>query len=417
MKKISIISIVTWLALSIQAQTNPHIASLVDFVYSIEGSNATYLRGYNGTYYENVTIYLQSAPNLLSRSFKYSNDSIAQLDRNRTRLQIQVARPIYDAIRETCHSLARNAENSNMWEYHHNGTDSIKYDIMLREGENISPNNLTINNMGWYPTGFSIIKFPRLNGLEALQYEYIPEFGENPQRYEDGRWPLQGWGLFNYHYTAQEREGIEHFDKKEYSRMIDQLLSNADCTTSRPIHLSHEANCSFSPNLNNMAFFVDSPYERGDYDPQTHRWIKKRGRPQSESLGVLYTTHSKEVADSLLQQIIQITESYLKEHPHIRYEFSPKVRYEDALSTVFTGENGSGAVEDYRIFVHRDQNDEYHILTFDTKGELWIPLTWPDLKSWENGNATYYSPPRSEVALSWYTGSRERVRKKWDTSR
>ena len=132
---------------------------------------------------------------------------------------------------------------------------------------------------------------------------------------------------------------------------------------------------------------------------------------------MLYTTHSKELADSLLQQIVLTTKAYLKKHPHIRHKFHPKVRYEEKLCPVFSGENGSGAVEDYRIFVHRDQNNEYHILTFDTKGELWIPLEWPELKTWKNGEATYYSRKMSKTEFSIYTRSREKEERTWESPR
>ena len=108
MKKISIISIVTWLALSIQAQTNPKIASLVDKAYSIEGSHVTFVCAYNGTYYESVTIFLESDPD--AYSFKYANDYITQLADSLKRLNNQAARPVYDAIRKTCRSLGQDAE-------------------------------------------------------------------------------------------------------------------------------------------------------------------------------------------------------------------------------------------------------------------------------------------------------------------
>ena len=114
MKRVNIILTTLWLALSLQAQTNPKIASLVDKAYSIEGSHVTYLCGYNGTYYESVTIFLESNPD--ARSIKFANDSITQLTDSIIRLNNQAARPVYDAIRKTCRSLAQDADESNMWE-------------------------------------------------------------------------------------------------------------------------------------------------------------------------------------------------------------------------------------------------------------------------------------------------------------
>ena len=414
MKKISIISIVTWLALSIQAQTNPKIASLVDKAYSIEGSHVTFVCAYNGTYYESVTIFLESDPD--AYSFKYANDSITQLTDSLKRLNNQAARPVYDAIRKTCRSLAQDAEESNLWEYHHDGTDSIKYAIMLKNGKSLY--SLNKGNRSLIVDTFQQPLPPTLAGQEALKYEYNPMPRSNPQHYEHEDWPLKGQGQFDYRYDVDTVRGeIEPFDKKDYSKRIDRLLSNAANVTSRSIHLSHDSIVSFNPTLNSMAFYVHAPYQRGDYDEQTHRWVIRTLRPTSESKGMIYTTHSKEQADYLLQQIVLTTKAYLKEHPHIRYKFYPKVRYEEKLCPVFSGENGAGAVEDYRIFVHRDLNNEYHILTFDTKGELWIPLEWPELKTWKNGEATYYSRKMTRMESSIYTRSREKEERTWDSPR
>ena len=77
MKRVSFIFVILSLALGLQAQTNPKIASLVDKVYSIEGSHVTFVCAYNGTYYESVTVFVESNPD--ARSFKFANDSITQL--------------------------------------------------------------------------------------------------------------------------------------------------------------------------------------------------------------------------------------------------------------------------------------------------------------------------------------------------
>ena len=143
MKRVIFIFATLWLTLGLQAQTNPKIASLVDKVYSIEGSHVTYLCGYNGTYYESVTIFLESNPD--ARSFKFANDSITQLTDSLKRLNNQAARSVYDAIRKTCRSLAQDADESNLWEYHHDGTDSIKYAIMLKNGKSL----YSINRGSW----------------------------------------------------------------------------------------------------------------------------------------------------------------------------------------------------------------------------------------------------------------------------
>jgi len=416
MRRVNIILTTLWLALNLQAQTNPKIASLVDFVYSIEGSHVTYVCGYNGTYYESVTIFLESNPD--ARSFKLANDSITQLTDSIKRLNDQAARPVYDAIRQTCRSLAQDADDSNMWEFHRDGIDSIKYAIMLKKGKSLFPSSSNRGSWRMIVDTFQQPLFPTLADQEALKYEFSSSPTRDPKHYELRDWPLNGQGQLDYRYDVDTvREEIEPFDKKDYRERIDKLLNKVSNVTSRTIHLSHDSISSFSPNTNNMAFYVHAPYQRGDYDEQTHRWVTRRIRPTSESKGMLYTMHSKELADSLLHEIVLTTKAYLKEHPHIRHKFYPKVRYEEKLCPVFSGENGSGAVEDYRIFVHRDQNNEYHILTFDTKGELWIPLTWPELKSWKNGEATYYSRKMSEPEFNIYTRSREKEERTWESPR
>ena len=403
MKRVIFIFATLWLTLGLQAQTNPKIASLVDKVYSIEGSHVTFVCAYDGTYYKKG-LKLNSKGIV---TFTPAQDYMMTL----IRLNNQAARPVYDAIRKTCRSLAQDAEESNLWEYHHDGTDSIKYAIMLKNGKSLY--SLNKGNRRLIVDTFQQPLFPTLAGQEALKYEYNPMPRSNPQHYEHEGWPLKGQGQFDYRYDVDTVRGeIEPFDKKDYSKRIDRLLSNAANVTSRSIHLSHDSIVSFNPTLNNMVFYVHAPYQRGDYDEQTHRWVIRTLRPTSESKGMIYTTHSKEQADYLLQQIVLTTKA-----PHIRYKFYPKVRYEEKLCPVFSGENGSGAVEDYRIFVHRDQNNEYHILTFDTKGELWIPLEWPELKTWKNGEATYYSRKMNGIEFSIYTRSREKEERTWESPR
>ena len=112
MKRVSFIFVILSLALGLQAQTNPKIASLVDKVYSIEGSHVTFVCAYNGTYYESVTVFVESNPD--ARSFKFANDSITQLTDSLRHLKNQAARPVYDAVRKTCRSLAPDAEQSNL---------------------------------------------------------------------------------------------------------------------------------------------------------------------------------------------------------------------------------------------------------------------------------------------------------------
>ena len=40
--------------------------------------------------------------------------------------------------------------------------------------------------------------------------------------------------------------------------------------------------------------------------------------------------------------------------------------------------------EDYTIYIH-NYRDEYNLLVLDTKGDLWLPVEWPSMKSWKNG--------------------------------
>ena len=413
MKQIIITLSILCMGIGGWAQTNPNIARLVDEAYSIEGSNVKYFCSYDGYYHEIVNLFLQPDPE--KKSPLFANDSIRHLTDSIIRLHNQAARPIYDAIRKTCQSLAQNAVESHLWEYHHNGTDSIKYAIFVQKGNNSVPkgvskyalNDFFHTDLSYYHTLVSQ-EARKLVSQESLKYEYYTWERKNRQDYPNGYWPLKGWGQLDYCYDVDTVMGeIKHFDKEGYRSMIENLLNNTMQVTSRPLYFSHDSICPISPNDINMVFYVRPASQKGKYDEKTKQWTITTIRPQSESHGILYTMHSKELADSLLQQIISSTKSYLKEHPHIRYKFYPKVRYEEALSPVFTGENGTGAVEDYRIFVHHDQRGEYHILTFDTKGELWIPLAWPELKTWKNGEATYYSRKMSELELTIYTRNRE----------
>jgi len=412
MKRVIIILTAIWFTLNLQAQTNPKIAGLVDYACSVEGSHVKYFCGYNGTYYESVYLFLE--PRFDKFVPNFANDSITHLTDSLKQLELKAGRPIYNAIRRTCQSLSRDAEESYMWESHLNGKDSIKYTILLKKGDIISPNSIS-NTTHRELYDSNLRNFHTLVGKESLKFEFGSYYRYKEPTFPEGERPLDGWGQLDYRYAVDTVRGeIEHFDKKGYRIRIEKLLSNTNHLTSRPIYLSHD---STYLSVGDMVYFVNSPHGVGKYNEQKKDWDVKYLRPQSETEGIIYTTHSKEVADSMLHLIVSSTKAYLKEHPHIRYKFYPKARYEETLSPVFTGENGTGAVEDYRIFVHRDQNNEYHILAFDTKGELWIPLEWPELKSWKNGQASYYSRKMSKLDLTVYTRSRDMEERGWDSSR
>ena len=57
-------------------------------------------------------------------------------------------------------------------------------------------------------------------------------------------------------------------------------------------------------------------------------------------------------------------------------------------NTYFVMNQNTHLHEDISLFIHNCR-DDYNLLVLDTKGDMWLPVEWPSMKSWKNGEVVY----------------------------
>ena len=275
---------------------------------------------------------------------------------------------IYNAIRNTCKALTDEATESYTWEYHRNGVDSVRYTIALGE----------------YQGGDTLKTWQH---DREVQYHGAPEiitFRCNP--WEDksgGPGAINGFGDFRYVYTPDsvglEWKDMVPFNKQAYTALIQPIMKQKGITTRQ--------------------FYI---YCDSTYTPKEIKWkddddfvIQEMSltplQPKSENRGTVYTMQSKELADSVLSQLIQATWEFLNENDnlfHIR--FHPHNTYGiTGMNRLFESEDLYRVLKFYRIYLHSDGDKEFNIVVVEGTGDMMIPMEWLIMKSWKNGKIVY----------------------------
>ena len=275
-------------------------------------------------------------------------------------------RLVLDNIMNTCKSLAClvDTPNSNMWEYHHDGRDSVQYSIAL----------------GKVPQGG---KLRMANNGNSVLYEGTPEivqffyYGVSDSLAAIRR-DMGGHSNFSYFFTPDSVRSDIHelLDKKAFAQCVKSILRQKGIE-SRDIYIRHDADCPVKVSWDNMIY------------TREHKPTPSR----SETKGIIYTLHSKAQMLDVLRQLSTTIWSYLDRHPYVFYDFTPDVYVPDerrfsSMETYFTMYQYTPLYEEYTILVHHCKQT-YHILLLDVTGDLWLPNEWVLMKSWKNGEATY----------------------------
>ena len=275
---------------------------------------------------------------------------------------------IYDAIRNTCKALTDEATESYTWEYHRNGVDSVRYTIALGEYQ-----------------GGDTLKTWQHN--REVTYHGAPEiitFRCNP--WEDksgGPGAINGFGDFRYEFTPDsvgiEMEDRVPFNKQAYTALIQPIMRQKGITTRQ--------------------FYI---YCDSTYTPKEMKWkddddfvIQEMSltplQPKSENRGTVYTMQSKELADSVLSQLIQATWEFLNENSNMDFfRFFPHTTYGvTGMNELFWSEDYHRVLNFYHIFLHSDGDKEFNIVVVEGTGDMMIPMEWLIMKSWKNGKIVY----------------------------
>lgn len=292
------------------------------------------------------------------RRIVHQYDSINHLRRQRLT-------QVLDSIRTTFARLGKDASESYLYEYHKDGTDTIKYSLAFRRDDG-ALRTYRYNNSVYFN-----------NAGEVALFDYT-------RRDDSDGWGATDWGYYSHLYTIPNDtwDDMQPFDHVAFEALIAPALKAAKKlkgAKAYPVYWRHDEgfNDDVGPNGN----LVGKTVRQSDYGPNSHYGL---------TTGTLYfipIQHEAE-AKALYRQIDSLAHSYVDSHPeqYYTYTFSSDFRYGNLRDMV----RGQDFKDDSNYSLKALADDTgFYILSINTKGELWIPRDWPRLKSYVNGKMEY----------------------------
>lgn len=271
-----------------------------------------------------------------------------------------------DSIRTTFARLGKDASESYLYEYHKDGTDTIKYSLAFRRDDG-ALRTYRYNNSVYFN-----------NAGEVALFDYT-------RSNDSDGWGATDWGYYSHLYTIGNDiswDDMQPFDHAAFEALIAPALKAAKKlkgAKAYPVYWRHDEgfNDDVGPNGN----LVGKTVRQSDYGPNSHYGL---------TTGTLYFIPIQREAEAkaLYRQIDSLAHNFVDSHPeqYYTYTFSSDFRYGNLRDMV----RGQDIKDDasYDLKTLADDNG-FYILSINTKGELWIPRDWPRLKSYVNGERVY----------------------------
>ena len=373
MKKIFTIILLASVAIAARSQqSNPQLHQLEQFIqeqgYAVSHTQSTGTeRGISHQWSALLNAYIihpQSAidstmSEAALRRIVHQYDSINHLRR-------QHLTQALDSIRTTFARLGKDASESYLYEYHKDGTDTIKYSLAFRRDDGALRTYRYNNSVSFRNAG------------EVALFDYT-------RSNDSDGWGATDWGYYSHLYTIGNDiswDDMQPFDHAAFEALIAPALKAAKKlkgAKAYPVYWRHDEgfNDDVGPNGN----LVGKTVRQSDYGHNKHYGL---------TTGTLYfipIQHEAE-AKALYRQLDSLAHSYVDSHPeqYYTYTFSSDFRYGN-LRDMVRGQDIKGDAS-YELKALVDDNG-FYILSINTKGELWIPRNWPRLKSYVNGEMEY----------------------------
>lgn len=271
-----------------------------------------------------------------------------------------------DSIRSTFARLGKDASESYLYEYHKDGTDTIKYSLAFRRDDGALRTYRYNNSVSFRNAG------------EVALFDYT-------RSNDSDGWGATDWGYYSHLYTIGNDiswDDMQPFDHAAFEALIAPALKTAKKlkgAKAYPVYWRHDE--GFNDDVGPKGNLVGKTVRQSDYGHNSHYGL---------TTGTLYfipIQHEAE-AKALYRQIDSLAHSYVDSHPeqYYTYTFSSDFRYGNLRDMVL----GQDFKDDsnYSLKALADDNG-FYILSINTKGELWIPRDWPRLKSYVNGERVY----------------------------
>ena len=314
----------------------------------------------------NITMRVQGMPN----TFKPMPDSII------AQRQERLAKAL-DTIRVAFTDLSKEATESQMYENHKDGTDTIDYVLNF-----VSP------QAKYQP--------PSHPNSHIFRYAECVSANLFYRKNEDG------WDDCRYNHLHKESLGVANQDMKPFDIVafeahIQPALAPAMTLKgaySCPIYWRHDAG------------FKD------DFDGgiQTKYFSEsKSGAGLATGTRYFIPARYQDEANKMFQQLQSLVQDYVNQHrdQYYRYTYRSENPYPNAddeskwlVHNTFNGIMLLGGVlggifKNYTLVFER-RDDGLHILSFSSEGSAWMPKEWYKIKSYINGKLVYHKGAEQE---------------------
>lgn len=270
-----------------------------------------------------------------------------------------------DSIRLCFARLGKDASESYLYEFHKNGMDTIKYSLSFKK-DNDTLYSYRRGNMIYFH-----------NAREAAGFDYVSE------KNGDG-WSSSERGNYSHLFSVPtdiEWEDMRPFDYAAFEKRIAPVLKSVKKlkgTKSYPIYWRHDE--GFDDDVGTDGKLISKTTRQSDYTDKHY----------GVTTGTFYFIPKacEAEAKALYQQLDSLAYDYVEQHPeqYYRYSFTPGFSY-GSLKEMVSGSDIEGD-SSYSLSNFADDTG-FYILSFTTKGELWIPREWRKLKSYINGELIY----------------------------
>ena len=368
MKKYLFTILLLALTAATQGQPNQRLQQLDEFLQQ-QGINVSHQQ--TNAIDGSITHIMHAFPNLVNLNATSFPQDMSEEEKQRliheydsvNALRRQYFDNILDSIRITFASLGKEASENYMYEYHKNGVDTISYSLaFLSENDTLRPsryNNLVI--------------FGRAR--EAALFDYHEGYSE---------WfgGTEGIGNYNHSYSIPSGitwDNMQPFDTVAFSSHIQPVLKQLKKlkgAKAYPVYWRHDEGFKKDDD------FVSLTTRQSEYSDNKHTGL---------TTGIHYIIPSqyKDEAKALYRQLDSLAYDYVNSHPRQPYTYKYTQGFPFLnLKHIVQGHSYKDDKE-YYLSCMCDKDGNYHILTLNNKGELWIPRDWQKLKSYINGERVY----------------------------
>ena len=333
----------------------------LEYGVSHEQSN-THERGITHRWRTSFPIYLLPHPsNNGNMSEEQRQKVIHSIDSINARREQQMNKAL-DSIRIAFAALGKYASESYLYEYHKDGTDTIKYSLAFRQEEDSLYSSRYGNQVYFH------------NAREVASFDYQKNYDAIYNR-------DNGYGSYQHVYTIPNGitwDDLKPFDFAAFEAQILPVLKTLKKlkgSKTYPVYWRHDEGFKkmddFIFHISRLSVYSDNKHT--GLTTGTHYFIPAEHR---------------EEADALYKQLAKLALDYVNQHPEQPYEYRFSSRFPYLNITELVEGSGWKSDTDYSLRCMRD-DDGYHILCLTTQGELWIPRDWPKLKSYINGEMVY----------------------------